>query len=182
MIAKSGGFSSGRIKGMPITLREWKENGPEAGQKITNTNEVDRMIHSEKNRFRPNEAYFVEHHNNPGWWVYQGSFPYAMCTIIPNEDWSVIEMHHVVVFDEHERRKGHGKRMISNVRRFFPEATIWVDTWDHSRPFWQAMVDKKYIDFIANDYAWPCFDTNCLVCHPNRVNGVRRFETTGEEE
>ena len=87
---------------------------------------------------------------------------HAICTIIPNEDWSVIEMHHVIVFDEHQRRKGHGTRMISNVRRFFPEATIWVDTWDHSRPFWQVMVDKEYIDFIGNDYAWPCFDTNCF--------------------
>ena len=48
------------------------------------------------------------------------------------------------------------QRMIANVRRFFPEATIWVDTWDHSRPFWQAMVDQGYIDFIGNDYAWPC--------------------------
>ena len=33
------------------------------------------MIQIEKDRFRPNEAYFVEHHNRPGWWVYQGSFP-----------------------------------------------------------------------------------------------------------
>ena len=147
-----------------------------------NTNEVKRMIQIEKDRFRPNETYFVEHHNRPGWWVYQGSFPYAMCTIIPNEDWSVIEMHHVIVFDEHQRRKGHATRMISNVRRFFPEATIWVDTWDHSRPFWEAMVDKKYIDFIGNDYAWPCFDTNCFVCHPSRVNGVRRFESKEEKE
>ena len=73
------------------------------------------MIQIEKDRFRPNETYFVEHHNRPGWWVYQGSFPYAICTIIPNEDWSVIEMHHVIVFDEHQRRKGHGTRMIANV-------------------------------------------------------------------
>jgi len=121
------------------------------------------MIQIEKDKFRPNEAYFVEHQNKPGWWVYQGSFPYAICTIVPNEDWSVIEMHHVIVFDEHQRRKGHGTRMISNVRRFFPEA-------------------KKHIDFIGNDYAWPCFDTNCIVCHPKRVNGVRRFERTEEEE
>ena len=31
------------------------------------------MIQIEKDRFRPNEAYFVEHHNKPGWWVYQGT-------------------------------------------------------------------------------------------------------------
>ena len=91
-------------------------------------------------------------------------------------------MHHVIVFDEQQRRKGHGTRMMANVRRFFPEATIWVDTWDHSRPFWQAMVNKNYIDFIGNDYAWPCFDTNCFVCHPSRVNDVRRFESKEEKE
>lgn len=146
------------------------------------TSEVKKMIQIGKEEFRPNKTNFVEHHNRPGWWVYRGSFPYATCTIIPNQDWSVIEMHHVIVFDEHQRRKGHGTRMIANVRRFFPEATIWVDTWDHSRPFWQAMVDQGFIDFIGNDYAWPCFDTNCLVCHPNRVNGVRRFEAMEEEE
>ena len=114
------------------------------------------MIQIEKERFRPNETYFVENHSRLGWWVYRGNFPYATCTIIPNEDWSVIEMHHVIVFDKHQRRKGHGTRMIANVRRFFPNATIWVDTWDHSRSFWQAMVDQGYIDFIGNDYAWPC--------------------------
>jgi hypothetical protein len=29
-------------------------------------------------------------------------------------------MHHVIVFDEHQRRKGHGTRMIANVRKILP--------------------------------------------------------------
>ena len=140
------------------------------------------MIQLEKSKFRPNATYFVQHQNRPGWGIFQGSFPNAVCTIIPNEDWTIIEIHHVIVFNEQQRRKGHGTKMISRIRRFFPEATIWVDTWDHSRPFWQKMVDKKYVDFIGNDYSWPCFDTTCLVCHPNRENGIRRFQRKEEEE
>ena len=136
----------------------------------------EKMIQLEKSKFRPNSAYFVEHQKRQGWWIFQGSFPNAVCTIIPNEDWTIIEIHHVIVFNEHQRRKGHGTKMISRIRRFFPEATIWVDTWDHSRTFWQAMIDKKFVNFIGNDYSWPCFDTTCLVCHPNRVNGIRRFQ------
>ena len=143
---------------------------------------VKKMIQLEKNKFRPDATYFVEHQSKPGWWIFHGSFPYAVCTIIPNEDWTIIEIHHVIVFNENHRRKGHGSKMISRIRRFFHEATIWVDTWDHSRPFWQTMVDKKYVDFIGNDYSWPCFDTTCLVCHPNRVNGIRRFQRKEEEE
>ena len=140
------------------------------------------MIQLEKSKFRPNRRYFIEHQSRQGWWVFQGSFPNAVCTIIPNEDWTIIEIHHVIVFSEHQRREGHGTKMISRIRRFFPEATIWVDTWDHSRPFWQKMIDKKYVDFIGNDYSWPCFDTTCLVCHPNRVNGIRRFQRKEEEQ
>ena len=140
------------------------------------------MIQLEKNKFRPNRRYFIEHQSRQGWWIFQGSFPYGVCTIIPNEDWTIIEIHHVIVFNEQLRRKGHGTKMISRIRRFFPEATIWVDTWDHSRPFWQKMIDKKYVDFIGNDYSWPCFDTTCLVCHPTRVNGIRRFQRKEEEQ
>ena len=140
------------------------------------------MIQIEKDRFRPNEAYFVEHHNRPGWWVYRGSFPYATCTIIPNEDWSVIEMHHVIVFDEHQRRKGHGTRMIANVRRFFPEATIWVDTWDHSRPFWQAMVDKNTsISLETTTLGLVLIRIVSFVIRTESTS-VRRFEPKEEEE
>ena len=39
MIARFGEFSSKKIKEMPNTIREWKENGLEVGQKIMNTNE-----------------------------------------------------------------------------------------------------------------------------------------------
>ena len=39
MIARFGEFSSKKIKEMPNTIREWKENGLEEGQKIMNTNE-----------------------------------------------------------------------------------------------------------------------------------------------
>ena len=41
MIARFGEFSSKKIKGMPNTFREWKENGLEVGQKITITNESE---------------------------------------------------------------------------------------------------------------------------------------------
>ena len=140
------------------------------------------MKQLEKSKFRPNRRYFIEHPSRSGWWIFQDCFPYAVCTIIPNGDLTIIEIHHVIVFNEQQRRKGHGTKMISRIRRFFPEATIWVDTWDHSRPFWQKMVDKKYVDFIGNDYSWPCFDTTCLVCHPNRVNGIRRFQRKEEEQ
>tara|TARA_Y100000589_G_C26862579_1_gene510561 strand:+ start:230 stop:358 length:129 start_codon:yes stop_codon:yes gene_type:complete len=40
MIARFGESSSRKIKEMPNTLREWKENGQEEGLKIMNTSEV----------------------------------------------------------------------------------------------------------------------------------------------
>tara|TARA_B100000609_G_scaffold64842_1_gene51137 strand:- start:425 stop:553 length:129 start_codon:yes stop_codon:yes gene_type:complete len=40
MIARFGESSSRRIKGLPNTLREWKENGLEEGLKIMNISEV----------------------------------------------------------------------------------------------------------------------------------------------
>jgi hypothetical protein len=40
MTARFGESSSRKIRERPNTLREWKENGQEEGQKIMNTNEV----------------------------------------------------------------------------------------------------------------------------------------------
>tara|TARA_B100001287_G_C22454237_1_gene421999 strand:- start:528 stop:656 length:129 start_codon:yes stop_codon:yes gene_type:complete len=40
MIARFGESSSERIRGLPNTLREWKENGLEEGLKIMNISEV----------------------------------------------------------------------------------------------------------------------------------------------
>jgi hypothetical protein len=109
-----------------------------------------------------------------GWWIYRGREPMSVCIVILQGD--SVEIHQVVVHDKTDRRKGLGTAMIADIRLAFPDKHIWVDTWTHSRPFWQRMIEFGYIDSIENDYAWPCFDTTCRVCHPNRSEGRRRFQ------
>jgi hypothetical protein len=59
-------------------------------------------------------------------------------------------------------------KMISDIRIAFPDYEIWVDTWNCTRPFWEKMQEMRYIDSIANDYSWPCINTKCKICHPER--------------
>ena len=38
----------------------------------------------------------------------------------------------------------------------------------------EKMVERGHIDSIENEYWWPCWDTNCMICHPTRATGRRR--------
>lgn len=108
------------------------------------------------------------------WFVISNFMPQARCMIITHDDFLSIEIHAFQIFEYGNRRKGMGTQMMKMIRENFPNSFIWVDTWDHSRPFWQKMVDIGYVDQIGNDYSWPCFDSRCEVCHPNRNHGIRR--------
>jgi GNAT superfamily N-acetyltransferase len=94
--------------------------------------------------------------------------------VIPDGD--DIEIHNVNFIRPKGRRQGIGTEMIRHIREAFPHHHIWVDTWDHSRPFWEAMVAAGYVDSIESNYSWPCPDTNCTTCHPTRVTGRRRAQ------
>ena len=120
------------------------------------------------------ENEMVEHKSRPNRWFWNAFVPNANCVIISDDDFRTIEIDSVQVFQEEKRRQGIGASMIASIRERFPAAFIWVDTWDHSRPFWEKMVERGYVDIIANDYPWPCFDTNCKICHKDRKNGIRR--------
>ena len=50
--------------------------------------------------------------------------------------------------------------MISQIRAAFPDKTIWVNSWDCSRGFWEKMVEEGYIDEIENEYDWPCSNSS----------------------
>ena len=110
--------------------------------------------------------------SKPGWFNFTKFFPYAICRVIPDGD--DIEIHNVSVINPEMRRQGIGTKMIRHIREAFPHHHIWVDTWNHSRPFWEAMVKAGFVDSIENEYSWPCHDTNCETCHPTRVTGRRR--------
>jgi len=115
---------------------------------------------------------FWEHPRKEGWYFYDGRCPISNCIVIPTED--SVEVHNFVVYEEEDRGKGHGMAMIADIRQAFPGKHIWVDTCTHARPFWEKMVEYGYINSIENDYDWPCMDTTCTVCHPNRTEGRRR--------
>ena len=108
------------------------------------------------------------------WWRFHPMPDVCSCTIIHNEAWTEIEIHAFGVHGEKDRGQGHGERMAIAVRECFPDAHIWVDTWEHSRGFWEKMMAKGYIDSIGNDYHWPCHNHACKPCHPSRANGRRR--------
>ena len=108
------------------------------------------------------------------WYIVCNFIPSAECIVVTHDEFKTIEMHSFIVNEEGDRRRGIGTAMMRMIRKNFPDSFIWTDTWDHSRPFWQKMVDVGYVDKIANDYSWPCFDTNCEVCHPHRNSDIRR--------
>ncbi len=105
-------------------------------------------------------------------WNYFGRMPYSRCTVFVHDDW--VEIHNVIVFDSAKRCQGHGTAMITDIRQAFPEHHIWVNTGECSRGFWEKMVERGHIDSIENEYWWPCWDTNCMICHPTRATGRRR--------
>ena len=117
---------------------------------------------------------FYPHIKYDNWKVFTQFAPKGVCTIIHNNDYSLIEIHNFAVVNKLDRGKGNGQKIIAAIRGYFPKAHIWCDTWDHSRPFWEKMRARGYIDSIENDYSWPCFDTSCKLCHPSRANGRRR--------
>ena len=108
------------------------------------------------------------------WKIVTNFTPEANCIIISHDDFKTIEIHCFQIFEVENRRQGIGTIMMRTIRNTYPESFIWTDTFDHSRPFWQKMVDFGYVDRIANDYSWPCFDTNCEICHPQRNSDIRR--------
>ena len=142
-----------------------------------------RMIQQKHEREQTNESkppavahseWFNPVRNNPGWFVFTRFTPEAVCWVKPElED---IEIHNVNVIRPKRRRQGIGTEMIRHIREAFPHHHIWVDTWNHSRPFWETMVAAGYVDSIENEYSWPCSDTNCTTCHPTRVTGRRRAQ------
>ena len=109
---------------------------------------------------------FCEHPTKENCWIYKGRMPTSNCWIFTNGN--KIEIHNVIVYNPDNRHSGHGTIMISDIRKAIPESHIWVDTWNCSRPFWQKMQQEGFIDSIANDYSWPCINTTCMICHPNR--------------
>ena len=119
------------------------------------------------------EWFFPVRHE-PSWFNFTKFIPDAVCWVIPDGD--DIEIHNVRVFNPEMRGQGIGTEMIRHIREAFPHHHIWVNTWEHSRPFWEAMVAAGYVDSIENEYNWPCSDTNCTTCHPTRVTGRRRAQ------
>ena len=115
---------------------------------------------------------FCEHPRKENCWIYNGRMPTSNCWIFINGN--KVEIHNVIVYNPEIRKFGHGSAMISDIRKAFPESHIWVDTWNCTRPFWQKMQHQGFIDSIANEYSWPCINTTCMTCHPNRSESRRR--------
>ena len=115
---------------------------------------------------------FCEHPKLENCWIYNGRMPTSNCWIFINAN--KVEIHNVIVYNPDNRKLGHGAAMISDIRKAFPESHIWVDTWNCTRSFWQKMQYEGFIDSIANDYSWPCINTTCMTCHPNRGEFRRR--------
>ncbi len=115
---------------------------------------------------------FWKHPRHENCWIYNGRMPISNCWIYINED--SIQILNVMVHNPEERKSGFGSQMISDIRCAFPEDHIWADTWNCSRPFWEKMKQRGMINFIANDYSWPCANTTCTICHKDRPNDTRR--------
>lgn len=141
---------------------------------IHRPNYIPDVVMSANAAMDDNNPVFRPHARHKGQWIFNKFAPKSNCIIIPNNEWTVIEIHHVVVWEENERGKGHGERMMASIREYFPNAHIWVDTWEHSRGFWNKMVQRGYVDSVENEYKWPCMDTTCITCHPTRTTGRRR--------
>ena len=115
---------------------------------------------------------FNKHPRKDNCWVYHGRMPISSCWIFIYDN--SIQIENVIVINPKNRDRGHGKKMISDIRLAFPEYEIWVDSWNCTRPFWKKMQQMKYIDSIANDYSWPCINTTCVTCHSKRGEFRRR--------
>ncbi len=122
----------------------------------THENPIPAIAHRQK--FNP------QIRNENAWaFIYEG---HGYCHVFVWDD--SIEVRNFYIIDWRERGQGHGRKMVKMIREAFPEQHIWVDTWEHSRPFWEKMREEGWIDHIANDYHWPCMDTTCAPCNPNR--------------
>ena len=113
-------------------------------------------------------ANFWKHPRHENCWIYNGRMPIVNCWVFIDGD--NIEVDNVKVHDCSHRKSGFGSEMISDIRKAFPEQKIWVDTWNCTRPFWQKMQQRGQIDYIENDYSWPCVNTTCKICHPKRTS------------
>jgi hypothetical protein len=112
-------------------------------------------------------AGFWKHPRHENCWIYNGRMPIANCWVFVDGDNTEID--NVKVHDSSNRKSGFGSEMVSDIRKAFPEQRIWVDTWNCARPFWEKMQERGHIDDIENDYSWPCINTTCKFCHPNRT-------------
>jgi|TARA_B110000914_G_C15514706_1_gene472771 hypothetical protein len=115
---------------------------------------------------------FWKHHKHENCWIYNGRMPISNCWVFINEN--SVQILNVAVHNPENRKCGFGSQMISDIRCAFPNSHIWVDTWNCSRPFWKRMMQRAVIDFIANDYSWPCTNTTCKICHKDRPDHTRR--------
>lgn len=117
-------------------------------------------------------AKFWKHPRYENCWIYNGRMPIANCKVFVGGD--NIEIDSVIVYHSTNRNSGFGSEMVSDIKKAFPEQRIWVDTWNCTRPFWEKMQQRGMINFIANDYSWPCTNTTCKICHKDRPAGTRR--------
>jgi hypothetical protein len=115
---------------------------------------------------------FWKHPRHENCWIYNGRMPMANCWIFISDN--SIQILNVMVHNPDDRRSGFGSQMVSDIRCAFPNTSIWVDSWNCSRPFWTKMMQREKIDFIANDYSWPCSNTTCQICHKLRPSHTRR--------
>lgn len=112
------------------------------------------------------EVGFVPHPTVPHRWIWRHANQ-AMCHIVPNHDWTLIEITNVMVFHEAHRRQGQGRSMISRVTSFFPNAWFWVYTYVHSQPFWMCMHADGHVQEVVTP-GWPCPWFDCSACLPHR--------------
>ena len=117
---------------------------------------------SERSMRRALKVGFVPHPVIPHRWMWRHG-PQAVCHIVPNHDWSLIEISNVIVFDEASRGKGHGRSMIATVTGHFPQAWFWVYTYVHSQPFWEKMQAEGMVQEVVTP-AWPCPWYGCNTC------------------
>lgn len=115
---------------------------------------------------------FCENPRYENCYIYYGMMPTAKCWIFTENN--EVEIHNVIVYKNSDRHSGYGRYMISQIRAAFPDKTIWVNSWDCSRGFWEKMVEEGYIDEIENEYDWPCSNSSCMTCHPIRNDNRRR--------
>ena len=131
---------------------------------------MEKMSQRKTTSFNGVSGFFSARQGNA--WHYIGRMPNSRCMVFIQDDG--VEIHNVIVIDSSMRNQGHGTAMIAEIRQAFPKQHIWVNTGECSRGFWEKMIDRGQIDSIENEYWWPCWDTNCTICHPSRTTGKRR--------